>query len=616
MLDSINLSHKSLTYADIVKLAEDFKVDQDQDIRTLKLGFNDLRDEGAIFISSMLRQASMLTCLDLGFCSIGDRGMESLASSLASNTTIRILYLSGNLLSPVGFKHLGNALASNKTLVALYVTGNAAKAEGAKQLAKGLRFNYSIEKLFINGNKIDKDGASSLSDTLAANHTITHLNMSDNNIGDQGLMSLSEAMASHRNIRDLELSFNRITAVGIGSFIDSIAGYRNLSRLLLDNNKLCGSGAKSLALALPHMQLQELNIAFNDIDSEGLLAIIGSVAQSVCLKVLTLSGNTIDNAVSVSVAHMLSLNTTLSALYIDHTNLTSNGEKIIGSGIARNRRGVLQLLTGMDLGKVLVQLGSPAQLGDMSNENALRYLAQIWSIHDRQLQQSSSTKVSPSPSSASGLGDAGTQGNNAVNPALTFENAAMNTPSKLIVPTSVGQMTSPVALKYEDEVKKIRHLPAALAAARDLWALPFNSHDMWDLHQYFFSPPEGHRVQVPSESDTEDDDSQFSRANPSPDSSCAEDNVSLGSDVSRKKMVSNSHERPRCDSGARPKKRATNKTTVARIAYYPLIKTRLEGYKASVDEVKALTLLRQLRLLEKALMGVEPAVIEKLLLEE
>eukprot|EP01031_Cornospumella_fuschlensis_P026042 gene26042-31444_t len=590
MLDSINLSHKSLTYADIVKLAEDFKVDQDQDIRTLKLGFNDLRDEG-------------------------DRGMESLASSLASNTTIRILYLSGNLLSPVGFKHLGNALASNKTLVALYVTGNAAKAEGAKQLAKGLRFNYSIEKLFINGNKIDKDGASSLSDTLAANHTITHLNMSDNNIGDQGLMSLSEAMASHRNIRDLELSFNRITAVGIGSFIDSIAGYRNLSRLLMDNNKLCGSGAKSLALALPHMQLQELNIAFNDIDSEGLLAIIGSVAQSVCLKVLTLSGNTIDNTVSVSVAHMLSLNTTLSALYIDHTNLTSSGEKIIGSGIARNRRGVLQLLTGMDLGKVLVQLGSPAQLGDMSNENALRYLAQIWSIHDRQLQQSSSTRVSPSPSSASGLGDAGTQGNNAVNP-LAFENAAMNTPSKLIVPTSVGQMASPVALKYEDEVKKIRHLPAALAAARDLWALPFNSHDMWDLHQYFFSPPEGHRVQVPSESDTEDDDSQFSRANPSPDSSCAEDNVSLGSDVSRKKMVSNSHERPRCDSGARPKKRATNKTTVARIAYYPLIKTRLEGYKASVDEVKALTLLRQLRLLEKALMGVEPAVIEKLLLEE
>ncbi|RYH31749.1 hypothetical protein EON65_02055, partial [archaeon] len=258
----------------------------------------------------------------------------------------------------------------------------------------------------------------------------------------------------------MELSFNRISAVGIGSFIDSIAGYCNLSRLLLDNNKLCGPGAKSLALALPHMQLQDLNIAFNEIDSEGLLAIINSVTQSVCLKVLTLSGNTIDNTVSVSVAHMLSLNATLSALYIDHTNLTSSGEKIIGSGIARNRRGVLQLLTGMDLGKVLVQLGSPAQLGDMSNENALRYLAQIWAIHDRQLQNASSPRVSPSPSATGSLADNGVQGQPA-SPALTFENG-MNTPAKLIVPTSVGPMASPVALKYEDEVKKIRNLPAAL----------------------------------------------------------------------------------------------------------------------------------------------------------
>lgn len=210
------------------------------------------------------------------------------------------------------------------------------------------------------------------------------------------------------------------------------------------------------------MQLQDLNIAFNDIDSEGLLAIINSVAQSVCLKVLTLSGNTIDNTVAVSVAHILSLNSTLSALYIDHTNLTSSGEKIIGSGIARNRRGVLQLLTGMDLGKVLVQLGSPAQLGDMSNENALRYLAQIWAIHDKQLQSASSPRVSPSPSASGSLAD-GMHGHSA-NPHLTFDNGAMNSPAKLIVPTSVGPMASPVALKYEDEVKKIRNLPAALVS--------------------------------------------------------------------------------------------------------------------------------------------------------
>lgn len=79
---------------------------------------------------------------------------------------------------------------------------------------------------------------------------------SDNNIGDSGLLSLSEAMANHRKLNTLELSFNRITSVGIQSFIDSVIGYTALQHLLLDNNKLGDAGAKSLSLALPHMQLK------------------------------------------------------------------------------------------------------------------------------------------------------------------------------------------------------------------------------------------------------------------------------------------------------------------------------------------------------------------------
>jgi Ran GTPase-activating protein (RanGAP) involved in mRNA processing and transport len=191
-------------------------------------------------------------------------------------------------------------------------------------------------------------------------------------------------MAHHRNVKDLELSFNKITSVGIGSFIDSIAGYRHLSRLLLDNNKLSGAGAKSLALALPHMQLQELNIGFNEIDSGGLLDVINNVTTSPTLKVVSLSGNSIDSAVAIALSNMLASNVVLKALYLDHTNLSSHGAKSIGSGIARNRKGALQVLTGMDLGKALVQLGSPLQLADMSNEQALKYLVQVWTYHEQQ----------------------------------------------------------------------------------------------------------------------------------------------------------------------------------------------------------------------------------------
>jgi hypothetical protein len=161
-------------------------------------------------------------------------------------------------------------------------------------------------------------------------------------------------------------------------FIDSLIGYHALRRLLLDNNKLEDAGAKSLALALPHMRLSELNIGFNEISVEGLLSIIGSITNSKSLTSIVLSGNTIDDTVAKALANMFMINNTLHAVYVDRTNLTSVGERFIATGIASNRHCALKTLTGFELGKVLHLLGSPSIVCDMSNELALKYLSQMW----------------------------------------------------------------------------------------------------------------------------------------------------------------------------------------------------------------------------------------------
>lgn len=161
-------------------------------------------------------------------------------------------------------------------------------------------------------------------------------------------------------------------------FIDSLIGYNTLQRLLIDNNKLGDGGAKALSLALPHMRLAELNVGFNEIGIEGLLSIVGGVTNSKSLSVLTLSGNTVDDSVAKALANMLMINTSLQAIYIDRTNLSSLGERFIATGIASNRFSALRKLTGFNLGKVLHLLGSPAVVCDMSNELALKYLYQMW----------------------------------------------------------------------------------------------------------------------------------------------------------------------------------------------------------------------------------------------
>jgi hypothetical protein len=163
------------------------------------------------------------------------------------------------------------------------------------------------------------------------------------------------------------------------SFIDSLISYNALQRLLLDNNKLNDAGAKSLALALPHMKLFDLNIGFNDIGAEGLLSIISCLLHPGCtINSITLSGNIIDNTVAKELANMLLINCRLCELFVDRTNLSNIGERLIATGIASNKASSLRTLTGFELGKVLTSIGSPTHVNAMNNEQALRYLAQAW----------------------------------------------------------------------------------------------------------------------------------------------------------------------------------------------------------------------------------------------
>lgn len=171
---TINLAHQNLSCAEIENLVRVVGSLSDHKIETIKLGYNNLRDDGAKIVAAVLSQNASITCLDLGFCSISDDGVEALSQSLMQNSTLKILYLSGNSITDNGLRHLGNALQTNRSLEALYLTGNTGKTYGARYLMK---YNYSLTKLFLNGNRIEYDGASSLSDTLITNHTITHLNL-------------------------------------------------------------------------------------------------------------------------------------------------------------------------------------------------------------------------------------------------------------------------------------------------------------------------------------------------------------------------------------------------------------------------------------------------------
>eukprot|EP00599_Poterioochromonas_sp_BG-1_P000523 CAMPEP_0173136120 /NCGR_PEP_ID=MMETSP1105-20130129/2298_1 /TAXON_ID=2985 /ORGANISM="Ochromonas sp., Strain BG-1" /LENGTH=441 /DNA_ID=CAMNT_0014048249 /DNA_START=1047 /DNA_END=2372 /DNA_ORIENTATION=+ len=434
------------------------------------------------------------------------------------------------------------------------------------------------------------DGASSISDILLTNHTLKSLNLSDNNIDDTGLISLSEAMANHRDLQELELSFNKITPVGMGPFIDSLIGYHSLQRLLLDNNKIQDNGAKSLALALPHMRLMELNVGFNDIGIEGLLSIIGSITNSKTITILVLSGNNIDNTVAKALANFLMINSSLQSIHVDRTNLTSIGERFIATGIASNRNSSLKTLTGFELGKVLHLLGSPSIVCDMSNDQSLKYLNQMWKNVEKSKSQSHSGSSSPT---SAGMNH---------QPALQLQRptASPSSPIEETIRMVEGVKDQPLLPIYKEQ------LPADKAAivigAKKLKEMPFNNADLWGLYQYFYSPP----VQT----------SEESSVNTPTEIGSAPGKVSKSSSPSKSGDCANIHERPELEANTRPCKKQVNKFTVSRISNYSKIKTLLEEYKSNFNEEKSLLIMRQLKHLEDNLSKEDSSEIENFFFSE
>jgi hypothetical protein len=150
--------------------------------------------------------------------------------------------------------------------------------------------------------------------------------------------------------------------------------------------------------------LRELNIGFNEISADGFLPVVGCLASNKTIRILTLSGNVIDNAVAKVLSNTILMNRCLECLYVDRCNLTSVGERLIATGVASNQNNSLRILTGFALGKVLCLLGSPAIVRDMTNEAALKYLNQMWNSIQKASPKSPADYNSypPTPSSYSG----------------------------------------------------------------------------------------------------------------------------------------------------------------------------------------------------------------------
>eukprot|EP00566_Odontella_aurita_P002665 CAMPEP_0113531946 /NCGR_PEP_ID=MMETSP0015_2-20120614/3777_1 /TAXON_ID=2838 /ORGANISM="Odontella" /LENGTH=922 /DNA_ID=CAMNT_0000430835 /DNA_START=642 /DNA_END=3410 /DNA_ORIENTATION=+ /assembly_acc=CAM_ASM_000160 len=315
-LTMIDMSQRGLQPSDarLVKLA----LLQNASLSVLKLGYNNLCDEGAITLASGIAVHGALKSLDLGFNNVGNEGCMSLASSLLSTrATLHTLYLAGNSIGENGARALADVISQGCGLRRLHLTGNKIGSVGVKYLVDAfvedeVRRNgglpqqewggeqcaiadvpallepqahpplpqpqavplpavsssqssshqrpvqqRGVKELFLGGTDMGRQGCVAVARLLETSASLRVLSLANCDLGDEEAEILAESIKRNRGrlpLESLQLSFNRLTCRGVEALMNAVWGSKTLRELRLDNNVIGDRGAQVVSAVLSSVQ--------------------------------------------------------------------------------------------------------------------------------------------------------------------------------------------------------------------------------------------------------------------------------------------------------------------------------------------------------------------------
>ena len=379
------MSQRGLQPSDarLVKLA----LLQNSSLSILKLGYNNLCDDGATTLASGIAAHGALRSLDLGFNNLGDEGCTSLAKSLLlARATLHTLYLAGNSIGPAGATALADVVRQGCGLQRLHLTGNRIGPEGARavvdafvedelrmdghgatvmqngdspspQVSSGPaldpRRSRGVKELFLGGTGMSREGCEAVARLLEHSSSLKVLSLANCDLGDNEAILLAESIKRNQSLplETLQLSFNNLTCKGIEALMNAIWGSQTLRELRLDNNSISDRGAQVVSAVLSSVKtLTRLDLGFNSISSTGMKVLMKAVADNQQLSFLSISGNPIDTGAAKAVAYALAYNRSLMSLFLDHCSVGHEGQRHITAGIVSNSGTCLHTLTGFRIG--------------------------------------------------------------------------------------------------------------------------------------------------------------------------------------------------------------------------------------------------------------------------
>ena len=223
-------------------------------------------------------------------------GVEDFHREMGRNKSIRSICFGGNLLDGKIFYMLDSFFRNNNNLTGIEVRDCDMGVECVRQLSLALGScsnNRSLKRIELSQNQI---GHVQLVDIIAAlimHPQLEHLDLVTMNIGRNECTALATLLSNTtKQLQTLTLYENNIDDEGVVALVHGIGGPSNLVKLNLSlNRSITIRGWKTLStlLEMPESDLEKLNLSSNNMSNEAVLAFANSLKGNCKLKTLNFS---------------------------------------------------------------------------------------------------------------------------------------------------------------------------------------------------------------------------------------------------------------------------------------------------------------------------------------
>ncbi len=290
-------------------------IENNHELKTLHLQKNtvDLK-----FLGLLVENMRHFQLVDLNLSSVELHkvcGAGLLSEGLKHCPEMKILNLSSNGLDSNDFQLLSEGLQTCKHLVKLNLSDNNMDYVGATCLAKGINHFCEIKSIYLEKNTIGSNGAAAMMEALKNSIYLERVQLQFNSIGPEGASAVADWISSTSKrhprqnscfLRTLNLAGNQIHTNGTTVLAGALQFCKNLHFLDMSKNKIDSESADGLARGLQKcIQLHILCLDYNNFDGESAIILAEGLKYCQSLKTLSLSGNKIGTTDAARMAERL-----------------------------------------------------------------------------------------------------------------------------------------------------------------------------------------------------------------------------------------------------------------------------------------------------------------------